>query len=81
MLRSHDGRRLPFWLDCEVVNLTDDAKEDAPLVIVGLKFKTWALSDAVSQDISWRPVGGTGEVSPLASWVIRHDLEQHKWDR
>jgi hypothetical protein len=82
LLRSseHD-HRLPFWLVCTVVSLMDDLEKVKPGIIVGLKFKTWAHAEANSYVISWFPLGRSGEVPPLASWVIRHHMEQHKWDR
>jgi c-di-GMP-binding flagellar brake protein YcgR len=80
LLRSPvSDQSLPFWLACAVVSLTDNPEEDAPDLIIGLKFKAWALSEAGSQDIVWFPTGRSGEVTPLASWVLRHQLEQHKW--
>jgi hypothetical protein len=47
-------------------------------VIIGLKFKAWALSETGSSDIFWFPAGKSGEVSPLASWILRHQLEQNR---
>jgi len=78
LLRSHDSENpMPFWLACTVVSLVEDT-EDISNVIIGLKFKAWALSEKGSSDIFWFPAGKSGEVSPLASWVLRHQLEQNK---
>ena len=78
LLRSHDSESpMPFWLACTVVSLVEDP-EDASQIIIGLKFKAWALSEKGSSDIFWFPPGKAGEVSPLASWVLRHQLEQNK---
>jgi len=71
------NRRLPVWLVCTVVNLSEDVKDDAPSVLIGVKFKCWAPSDSNKRDINWFPVGKSGEVPPLASWILRHQLEQH----
>jgi hypothetical protein len=77
LLRSQDGGEpMPFWLVCTVPSLFED--QEHAQVIIGLKFKVWALSEAGSSDILWFPVGKSGEVAPLASWVLRHQLEQNK---
>jgi len=78
MLRGADGnQRMPFWLACTVVSLLENPKEDTPKVIIGVKFRYWALSETGGHDIGWFPVGKTGEAPPLASWVLRHQLEQN----
>jgi hypothetical protein len=78
LLRSPDSEQpMPFWLACTIVSLAEDL-EDSSNVIIGVKFKAWALSETGNSDIFWFPVGKSGEVSPLASWVLRHQLEQNK---
>jgi c-di-GMP-binding flagellar brake protein YcgR len=78
LLRSPDSDHpMPFWLACAIVSLMEDM-EDASNVIIGVKFKAWALSAVGSSDIFWFPVGKAEEVPPLASWVLRHQLEQNK---
>jgi hypothetical protein len=78
LLRSPDSEQpIPFWLVCTVISLAGD-QEDASSVIIGVKFRAWALSETGNSNIFWFPVGKSGEVSPLASWVLRHQLEQHK---
>jgi hypothetical protein len=81
MLRSHDNETpMPFWLACAVVSLAEkNSSEDASEVIIGMKFKSWALSEHGSHDITWFPIGRAGEVPPIAAWVLRHQFEQHKW--
>ena len=81
LLRSHDSEQpMPFWLACTLVSLEGD-QEDATNVILGLKFKAWALSETGTSDMFWFPAGKSGEVAPLASWVLRHQLEQNKLRR
>jgi len=78
LLRAPDSERpMPFWLACTVISLAEDP-EDTSSVIIGVKFKAWALSETGNSDILWFPTGKSGEVSPLASWVLRHQLEQNK---
>jgi hypothetical protein len=78
LLRSPDSDQpMPFWLACTIVSLMEDRK-DAANVIVGVKFKAWSLSEVGNSDIFWFPAGKSGEVPPLASWVLRHQLEQNK---
>jgi c-di-GMP-binding flagellar brake protein YcgR len=78
LLRSPDSEQpMPFWLASTVVSLVQDMENDSN-VIIGVKFKAWALSETGNCDIFWFPVGKSGEVSPIASWVLRHQLEQNK---
>ena len=78
LLRAPDSERpMPFWLACTVVSLVED-QQDTSNVIIGMKFKAWALSETGNSCIVWFPTGKSGEVSPLASWVLRHQLEQNK---
>ncbi len=78
LLRAPDSEQpLPFWLACTVLSLVED-QSDTSVIIVGLKFRAWALSETGSSGIFWFPTGKAGEVSPLASWVLRHQLEQSK---
>jgi hypothetical protein len=78
LLRSPDSEHpMPFWLACSVVSLAEDM-EDESLVIISMKFRAWALSEKGSSDIFWFPAGKSGEVAPLASWILRHQLEQNK---
>jgi hypothetical protein len=78
LLRSPDSEQpMPFWLASTVISLAEDTEDNAN-VIIGVKFKAWALSETGNCDIFWFPVGKTGEVSPIASWVLRHQLEQNK---
>jgi len=78
LLRSPDSDHpMPFWLVCTVVSLGEDL-EDESTIIIGVKFKVWSLSEVGSSDIFWFPAGKSEEVPPLASWVLRHQLEQNK---
>ena len=75
LLRAPDSDHLmPFWLACRIVSLAEDPKTHN--VIISVKFKAWALSDTGSSGIAWFPAGKSGEVTPLASWVLRHHLGQ-----
>jgi len=77
LLRSPDSDLpMPFWLASTVVSLVEDP-EDLN-VIIGLKFRAWSLSETGSSNILWFPAGKSGEVAPLASWVLRQQLEQNK---
>jgi c-di-GMP-binding flagellar brake protein YcgR len=77
LLRSPDSDQpMPFWLACTVVGLIEN-QEDAN-VVIGLKFRAWSLSETGNSNIVWFPAGKSGEVSPLASWVLRQQLEQNK---
>jgi hypothetical protein len=78
---SNSSEPLPFWLACTVVSLADNLNDDAPGLNIGIQFKAWALSETNSQDIGWFPTGRSGEVTPLASWVLRHQMEQQRWQR
>jgi hypothetical protein len=42
-----------------------------------MKFKAWALAETGNEDIAWFPAGRLGEATPLASWVLRHQMEQN----
>ena len=78
LLRSPDSEHpLPFWLASTVISLVEN-QENAATVVIGIKFRAWALSETGSSNIFWFPAGKSGEVAPLASWVLRHQLEQHK---
>lgn len=78
LLRAPTGEQpMPFWLACTVVSLLEDY-DDNSQIIVGLKFKAWALSETGSSSIFWFPSGQTGEVAPLAAWILRHQLEQNR---
>ena len=78
LLRSPDSDHpMPFWLVCTIVSIGEDLV-DASNVVIAVKFKVWSLSEVGSSDIFWFPAGKTEEVPPLASWVLRHQLEQHK---
>ena len=77
LLRAPDSDLpMPFWLACMVVSLVENL-EDAN-VLIGLKFRAWSLSETGNSNIVWFPAGKSGEVSPLASWVLRQQLEQNK---
>jgi len=78
LLRSPDSEHpMPFWLASTVVSLMEKL-EDNSAIIIGIKFRAWALSETGNSNIFWFPAGKSGEVSPLASWVLRHQLEQNK---
>jgi len=77
LLRSSDSDHpMPFWLACTVVSLVENLEDSN--VIIGLKFRAWSLSETGNSNIVWFPAGKAGEVSPLASWVLRQQLEQNK---
>ena len=81
LLRSPDSEKpMPFWLASTIVSLMED-KENTAAVIIGIKFRAWALSETGNSTIFWFPAGESGEVAPLASWVLRHQLEQNKLQR
>ncbi|MDR0239033.1 MAG: hypothetical protein LBI88_02230 [Deltaproteobacteria bacterium] len=81
LLRSPDRENpMPFWLASTVVSLMED-KENTASVIIGIKFRAWALSETGNSNIFWFPAGKSEEVAPLASWVLRHQLEQNKRQR
>ena len=77
LLRSPDsGSPMPFWLASTVVGLMEN--QENATIILGIKFRAWSLSETGSSHIFWFPAGKSGEVSPLASWVLRHQLEQNR---
>ena len=81
LLRSPDSERpMPFWLASTIVSLVEN-QENTSAIIIGVKFKAWALSETGNSNIFWFPAGKSGEVAPLASWVLRHQLEQNKLQR
>lgn len=79
VLRSdEDESLLPFWLECKI-RIVDDAPDQNGVLTTGLSFTRWAIMElGKTVPISWFPVDSSGGVSPLASWVMRHHLEQHK---
>ena len=78
LLRAHDSEQpMPFWLACTIVSIGEE-QEDSSSIILALQFKAWALSETGSSSIFWFPAGKSGEVSPLASWVLRHQLDQSR---
>jgi len=77
LLRSPDNDHpMPFWLACTVVSLVTHSEETT--VTIGMKFRAWSLSETGNSSIAWFPAGKSGEVSPLASWVLRQQLERNK---
>jgi len=78
LLRSPDNEHpMPFWLACSIVSLAEE-QDNASIVHIAVKFKAWALAEKDRSDIFWFPAGKSGEVSPLASWILRHQLGQNK---
>ena len=81
LLRSPDSELpMPFWLASTVVSLVEN-EDSTTAIIVGIKFRAWALSETGNSNIFWFPAGKSGEVAPLASWVLRHQLEQNRLRR
>jgi len=77
LLRAPDSDHpMPFWLACTLVSLVANPEETN--VTIGMKFRAWALSETGNSNIAWFPAGKSGEVSPLASWVLRQQLERNK---
>lgn len=78
ILRSNEGEiSLPFWLACTIVSFGEDPEKHSSLFL-GLRFTNWALMENGRTDIVWFPIHKDRGVAPLASWVMRHHLEQHK---
>ncbi len=78
VLRSNEGEMpLPFWLACTIVSFSENQEKNSPLFL-GLRFTNWALMENGRTDIVWFPIHKDRGVAPLASWVMRHHLEQSK---
>lgn len=79
VLRSDDTHRpMPYWTVGKVrmIGGLDGSKD---CVSVGLAFVHWALMErGKDTPISWFPADNSGGIAPLASWTMRHHLEQHK---
>ena len=75
ILRSQtEGRPLPFWLDCSVVNRREE--QDEQYCMVGLHFDAWAVPHRGKKTVDWFTVGGGGAAGPLVSWVLQQQLAQ-----
>lgn len=78
ILRSNEGEgSLPFWLACTIVSCGEDPEKRGTLFL-GLRFTNWALMEEGETGIAWFPIHKDRGVAPLATWVMRHHLEQHK---
>jgi len=76
MLAAPEGEpALSLWLESTVVNRRE--LENDPCAVVGLRFDAWA---APAQDkggvAAWFGLGEDGAISALATWIVRHQLQQ-----
>lgn len=79
VLRSDDTHRpMPYWTVGKV-RMIHGASDSEEGISVGLAFVKWALMErGKDTPISWFPADTSGGIAPLASWTMRHHLEQHK---
>lgn len=71
-----EGKRpLAFWLACTVTGFT---KTDSAVNYLGVRFTNWAVMESGKDQIRWFPLSKDRSVAPLATWVMRHHLEQSK---
>ena len=72
---EENKRPLAFWLACCI---TSAIKEGEHCNYVGTRFTNWALMETGLDQICWFPINKDKSVAPLATWVMRHHLEQNK---
>lgn len=79
VLRSDDTHRpMPYWTVGKV-RMISTLESDEGGISVGLAFVHWAMMERGKDTlISWFPADNSGGIAPLASWTMRHHLEQHK---
>lgn len=66
---------LACWLACTVTGFTPS---DNNISHLGIRFTNWAIMESGRDQISWFPLSKDRSVAPLATWVMRHHLEQSK---
>lgn len=79
VLRSDDTHKpLPYWLVGKI-RMISELKSPQNGIAVGFSFMQWAAMErGKDSPISWFPADARGGIAPLASWTMRHHLEQHK---
>lgn len=79
ILRSDDTHKpMPYWTVGKV-RIISPLEADEGGISVGLAFVQWAMMErGKDTPISWFPADNSGGIAPLASWTMRHHLEQHK---
>lgn len=79
VLRSDDTHKpMPYWVIGKI-RMISELKSPQNGIAVGFSYVHWATMDVGKDNIiSWFPADGSGGIAPLASWTMRHHLEQHK---
>lgn len=79
VLRSDDTHKpLPFWVVGKI-RMASEVTNPNNGIVVGFSYINWAIMErGKTTPISWFPADANGCISPLASWTMRHHLEQHK---
>lgn len=79
VLRSDDTQKpLPFWVVGKIRMISELTSPNNGIA-VGFSYINWAIMEGgKTTPISWFPADASGCISPLASWTMRHHLEQHK---
>ncbi len=74
LLEPDDTKRLSFWLQCRVQNITVEyVTQD---VTVGLQFLAWAtVREGTGTTLEWLKLTSNFEVGQIANWVIKRHLE------
>lgn len=79
VLRSDDTHKpLPYWIVGKI-RMISELKSPQNGIAVGFSYMHWAAMERNRDNpISWFPADARGGIAPLASWTMRHHLEQHK---
>ncbi|MEG2172778.1 MAG: hypothetical protein RRY29_05915 [Desulfovibrionaceae bacterium] len=79
VLRSDDTQKpMPFWVVGKI-RMISELKSPVNSIAIGISYTNWAiLEQGKSTPISWFPADESGGIAPLATWTMRHHLEQHK---
>lgn len=72
---GNDKKPLALWVACTI---TAFGQAEGRVNHLSLKFTNWASRETGQDDIRWFPLSKDKSVALLATWVMRHHLEQSK---
>lgn len=74
-LRDNEGNStLMLWVIATIIMSRETTKN----VTFAVRFTKWIIEGDPEQELTWFPVNAGMGIPPLASWVMRRDLELHK---
>lgn len=79
VLRSDETYKpMPYWVIGKI-RMVSELKSPQNGIAVGFSYLHWAAMEKGKDTlISWFPADASGGIAPLATWTMRHHLEQHK---